>query len=101
MGISRKITIIAVLLILGVITVVGAAKVRIIFTNFTAGELSPLMSARVDFKKYANGAETLENFVVYPHGPVTKRPGFRYVAEAKYPDYPVRIISDLGTCFRR
>src|SRR5574343_1032698 len=93
MGKRRKIIIAVVLWILFLsVSAVNAAKFRMIFTNFSAGELSPLLGARVDFKKYANGADTLENFVVYPHGPITKRPGFRYVADAKYSGYPVRII---------
>ena len=37
-------------------------------TNFTAGELSPLLRAREDIQKYFNGAEKLENFIVKPQG---------------------------------
>lgn len=52
-------------------------------TNFTAGELSPLLYGRTDLAKYANGAKTLLNAVVQPHGGVTRRPGTRFVAMAK------------------
>lgn len=51
-------------------------------TNFTAGELSPLLYGRTDLAKYANGAKTLLNAVVQPHGGVTRRPGTRFVAMA-------------------
>ena len=35
-------------------------KLRSGQTNFTSGELSPLMAARSDVKLYANGAEKLK-----------------------------------------
>ena len=61
------------------------ARVNHIQTNFTAGELSPRLEGRVDFAKYFNGVARMENMTVMPHGGVTKRPGFRYVAAAGYP----------------
>lgn len=45
--------------------------------SFTAGELAPSLSARVDFGKYAHGCRKLSNFVVQPHGGAVKRPGFK------------------------
>ncbi len=56
--------------------------VPLILTNFTSGELSPRLSGRVDVAKYFNGCQTLENFLVHPHGGVTRRSGLRYVADA-------------------
>ena len=56
--------------------------VPVILTNFTSGELSPRLSGRVDVAKYFNGCQTLENFLVHPHGGVTRRSGMRYVADA-------------------
>lgn len=56
--------------------------VPVILTNFTSGELSPRLSGRVDVAKYFNGCQTLENFLVHPHGGVTRRGGMRYVADA-------------------
>jgi len=47
--------------------------------SFTAGELSSSMEGRTDFAKYFNGASNIENFVVMPHGPVTRRPGTYFV----------------------
>lgn len=51
-------------------------------TNFTAGELSPLLHGRGDLAKYANGAAELTNMLVLPHGGATRRPGTRFVSEA-------------------
>jgi len=53
-----------------------------ILTNFTSGELSPRLAGRVDVSKYFNGCQSLENFLVQPHGGVARRSGMRYVADA-------------------
>lgn len=45
-------------------------------SDFTAGELSPSLLARVDLAKYSKGCRTLKNFLVQPHGGAVKRPGF-------------------------
>lgn len=45
-------------------------------SNFTAGELSPSLSARVELAKYNTGCRTLKNFLVQSHGGAVKRPGF-------------------------
>ena len=45
-------------------------------SDFTAGELSPSILARVDLAKYSKGARTMRNFIVQSHGPAVKRPGF-------------------------
>ena len=70
----------------------GAASTHLIQTNFTAGELSPLMEGRVDMAKYQNGCLELENFLVHPHGPAAKRPGFCYIAETKDSSKRSRLI---------
>lgn len=62
------------------------ARASIIQTNFTTGEMSPRLMSRVDVQKYQNGCELLENFLIMPHGGVTKRPGFRFIAPAKVTD---------------
>lgn len=61
-------------------------------TNFTAGELSPLLDLRFDFNKYANGVKALENYIVLPQGGVRRRPGTRFVKEAKDSSRAVRLI---------
>jgi len=55
-----------------------------IFSNFSAGEVSPLMFGRVDLEKYSSGLETLENFILLPYGGVTARPGTRFIVETKH-----------------
>lgn len=59
------------------------ARVHPIFANFTSGELSPLLYGRVEFDKYVSGARRLENVLVHPHGPVSRRAGSRFVCEVK------------------
>lgn len=60
--------------------------------NFTAGELSPRLSARIDFEKYNNGVITGENVYLQPQGPLTRRPGKRFVAEVKTSAKKTRLI---------
>ena len=50
-------------------------------TNFSSGELDPLLRARVDLEQYKNGAETLTNVVVQPQGGVRRRGGLKYLYE--------------------
>jgi hypothetical protein len=59
------------------------SRVSIIKTNFTAGELSKDLLGRVDIAKYNNGAETIENMIVEPHGGLRRRSGTRFVKEVK------------------
>ena len=68
------------------------AKVTKAFTNFTAGEITPKLFGRTDIAKYDNGAETIENFLVEPHGGLTRRPGTRFVSEVKNSSNQVRLI---------
>ena len=60
--------------------------------SFTAGELSSSMEGRTDFAKYFNGATNIENFVVLPHGPITRRPGTYFVSEIKNSSEKTRLI---------
>tara|TARA_R100001594_G_scaffold1645_1_gene7035 strand:+ start:11624 stop:14365 length:2742 start_codon:yes stop_codon:yes gene_type:complete len=68
------------------------AKQLLSVPSFTAGELSPRMEGRTDFAKYFNGMTKCENFVVMPHGPVTRRPGTYHVAEIKTSANKTRLI---------
>lgn len=68
------------------------AKVNLIQTNFTAGELSPRMLGRVDVARYANGAQLIENALVMIHGGAHRVWGSRFVAPAKYPDRKAILI---------
>ncbi len=59
------------------------ARVVKIQTNFTAGEITPKLKARVDLAKYNNSVATLENFLVSKFGAASRRPGTYYLGEIK------------------
>ncbi|WP_347713560.1 hypothetical protein [uncultured Fretibacterium sp.] len=44
-------------------------------TSFAAGELSPVLHARIDLAQYHVGARTIRNFIVLPQGALVNRPG--------------------------
>lgn len=48
-------------------------------TNFSTGELDPLLRARVDLDAYKNALSEATNVVVQPQGGIRRRPGLRYV----------------------
>ncbi len=48
-------------------------------TNFSTGELDPLLRARVDLPAYQNALEEATNVVVQPQGGLRRRPGSRYL----------------------
>lgn len=50
-------------------------------TNFSTGELDPLLRARVDIPQYANALEKATNVIVQPQGGVRRRPGTKYIFE--------------------
>tara|TARA_R110000796_G_scaffold126309_1_gene241043 strand:- start:1560 stop:4298 length:2739 start_codon:yes stop_codon:yes gene_type:complete len=59
------------------------ARVSTIVTNFRAGELSPRLEGRIDLEKYNEGAQTLQNMLVFPQGGTTRRPGTYYAGSSK------------------
>ena len=50
-------------------------------TNFTSGELDPLVRARVDIESYNNSLEVAKNVICQPQGGVTRRPGTKFINE--------------------
>jgi hypothetical protein len=50
-------------------------------TNFSSGELDPLLRARVELEQNKNGAETLTNVLVQPQGGVRRRGGLKHLME--------------------
>jgi len=68
------------------------ARVHPFQTNFTAGELTPKLAGQVDFKKYNNGVETMENMTVFPQGGTSRRFGSRFVGEVKNSANATRLI---------
>jgi len=57
------------------------SRVVQIKTNFSSGEIDPLLKARVDLDQYQNAAETLTNVQVLPQGGVRRRPGLKHLFE--------------------
>lgn len=53
--------------------------IRLLKSDFTSGEVDPLLKARTDIKHYFSGAETLRNLVVLPQGGIKDRPGLKFV----------------------
>lgn len=49
--------------------------------SFAGGELAPALYGRIDLAKYDVGAAEIENMIVLRYGGVSRRPGFRYVAQ--------------------
>ena len=47
-------------------------------TNFSVGEIDPLLRARIDLKQYFSALETAENVIIQPQGGVKRREGMRY-----------------------
>jgi len=68
------------------------ARVHPFQSNFTAGELTPKLAGQIDFKKYANGLETLENMTVFPQGGAARRYGTKYVGPVKDHTATIRLI---------
>lgn len=60
------------------------ARLRALKSNFTSGEVDPLLGARVDLKAYRNGADKARNVLVQPQGGVKRRPGSEYVDHAHH-----------------
>ena len=52
-------------------------------SNLTAGELTPVLHARIDINKYNNGVSIAENMVILPHGGMRRRPGLSKITDTK------------------
>lgn len=68
------------------------AKLSLIQTNFTAGELSPLLLGRVDIARYQNGVKRLENALVAVQGGAMRTWGTEFITEVKDSAKQVRLI---------
>jgi len=53
---------------------------KLVQTNFSSGEIGPLMDMRHDTGAYQNGARRLRNVSVLNQGGITRRPGTEYLA---------------------
>lgn len=62
-------------------------------TNFTTGELDPLLRARVDLQAYNNALDSAKNVICQPQGGVTRRPGTKFINElGGSPENGVRLV---------
>lgn len=68
------------------------ARLTLIQTNFTAGELSPRMLGRSDIARYQNGALIMENCWPLVHGGAKRRDGTLFCAATKYSAKRSRLI---------
>ena len=48
-------------------------------TNFTTGEIDPLLTSRIDINQYYNGLDKARNVLIQPQGGVVRRPGLEYI----------------------
>ena len=53
---------------------------RSVLTNFSSGELNPLLATRTDVASYFQGAKQCRNFALLAEGGVMRRPGTTYLA---------------------
>ena len=49
-------------------------------TNFTTGELDPLLKSRIDINQYYNGLEKARNILIQPQGGAERRPGLQFIS---------------------
>jgi len=50
-------------------------------SNFTVGEIDPLLVGRVDIQQYASALSKAQNVVILPQGGFERRPGLRFMAD--------------------
>jgi hypothetical protein len=50
-------------------------------TNFSTGELDPLLRARVDLQAYSNALSKATNVLIQPQGGLRRRPGLKHILE--------------------
>ena len=50
-------------------------------SNFTTGEIDPLLRSRIDINQYYNALEQARNVIIQPQGGATRRPGLQFISE--------------------
>lgn len=53
------------------------------YNNFTTGEISGRLDGRTDLKNYYSSCDTLENWLLFPEGGISRRQGTRHVSGVK------------------
>lgn len=61
--------------------------------SFNAGKLTPLIDVRSDTEKYSSGCRILDNMIPLIYGPVTRRPGTKYLANVDDDDVKSKMVS--------
>ena len=64
-------------------------------SNFTTGELDPLLNSRIDINQYYNALDKARNVLIQPQGGAVRRPGLEYVStipSAANPQNGVRLV---------
>lgn len=59
------------------------AKIHPLWSNFSSGEITPKLDARIDLDQYFNGVQRMENWIPVVQGGAMTRGGFHYVATTK------------------
>lgn len=67
-------------------------SIKTLLRSFAAGEVTPELYGRIDLSKYITGLAKCLNFTTLPHGPASRRPGFRFCVEARNSAKKVRLI---------
>jgi len=71
------------------------SRVVRIQTNFSAGEMDPLLRSRIDLEQYYNALETATNVFILPQGGAKRRDGLKYIYQlpsAAAPQNGVRLV---------
>ena len=63
------------------------------FIRFNTGEISALMSGRIDTEEYSGACQVLQNFIPSVQGPVSRRGGTRFVSAVKDSNKKVRLYA--------
>lgn len=67
-------------------------SVKTLLRSFAGGEVTPELYGRIDISKYQSGLARCLNFTTLPHGPASRRPGFKYGVEARTSAKRVRLL---------
>lgn len=63
-----------------------------LLSSINSGEFSPRMEGRIDFERYPNAAKMCRNFLLFPQGGITRRPGSRFVKAVKDQTKSTRVL---------
>lgn len=65
---------------------------KTLLKSFAGGEVTPELYGRIDVSKFMTGLAKCLNFTTLPHGPASRRPGFKYCVEARTSAKKTRLI---------